>query len=148
VTQEELWLEERPRLERYMRRWHSAHDAQDVVDEAFARLRDDATPESLWLTAIHAGQELTRAQSRQHYLQEQAGLLTGLAVGGTDKLAIIRADFDRAFRLLPRAQQEAFALTELRGLTERETAEVLGIPQSTVNWRCEAARAYLREELS
>lgn len=66
----------------------------------------------------------------------------------TNEHALFASDFDRAFRNLPRALAEAWALTELRGLTEREAASELGTSQKTVNRRCEAARNLLKESLT
>lgn len=148
MTYEELWLQERPRLEQWLRRQRvPRHDVEDIVDEAFARLKHtDARPGQLWQTALYVTQEWGRAQAKQLSAAEQVSILSGTAIPPIET-AILRLDFDRAFRQLPREQQEAFALTELRGLTERETASVLGVSQKTINRRCEAARHYLREEL-
>lgn len=149
MTHEELWVIERPKVEDWLRRKKFSRDAvQDIVDEAFFRLQGKS-PErgALWKTTFNVLQEHLREKTRRVYLEQQAELLTGTAIPNIET-AIIRADFDRAFRRLPRTLQEAFALTELRGLTERETADVLGISQPTVNRRCEAARTFLREELS
>ncbi len=146
----DLWAQERRRLYRHLRRRLNAQEAEDVVSEAFVRVHRRygarATPELLWRVAFNAAADLQRAEEKQSELGGCAGFLNGVAIPGIDT-AIIRADFLRAFRLLPRTQQEAFALTELRGLTERETAEVLAIPRQTVNWRCEAARTFLQKEL-
>lgn len=145
----ELWAAERRKLERYLRRSLARPDAEDVVSAAFAKLatRSQPTVELLWKIAFDEAINLAREELRQDFLEEQAGILGGTAIPSIET-AIIRADFDRAFRQLPRAQAEAFALTELRGLTERETADVLGVAQKTINRRCEAARTYLRGELA
>lgn len=147
MTREELWLQERPRLEKKLRTRMSRADAQDIVDEAFARLGDTAEAGQLWQTALNVEREHLRRRLRADLAEEQAGILNGRAIPNIET-AILRADFDRALRRLPREQLEAFALVELRGLTEREASAVLGVPQSTVNWRCEAARTFLREELT
>lgn len=148
VTREELWLQERPRFERQLRRVLSRADAQDVMDESFARLKgDDVYPGQLALTVQNVLREHARALDRQRDTEEQATILSGRAIP-TIETAILRADFDRAFRGLPRPQQEAFALVELRGLTYQEAADVLGLPMSTVHWRCEAARSRLKEDLT
>lgn len=148
MISETLWLQERPRLEAQLRTRMSRADAQDVADEAFARLKGtDPSPGQLWQTAWHVEQELRRRHSRDTYLEEQAGILSGRAIPSIDT-AILRADFDRAFRALPREQAEAFALVELRGLTQLEAADVLGVSQPTVHRRCEAARSRLKEALS
>lgn len=56
--------------------------------------------------------------------------------------------FNQALRALPDNERDAFILTELRGLTVREAAAVLDAPRSTVADRAEAARNFLREEIS
>lgn len=147
---EQLWLQERPRLERWLRRSGlSVHVAEDIVLDAFEYLQreDEVTPAMLWRKALDLRVEHFRQRDKRVELDEVEPLLGGRAIPTADDI-IFRADFDRAFRHLPRELAAAFALTELRGLTERETAEVLGIAQSTVNRRCEAARTLLREELS
>jgi len=62
--------------------------------------------------------------------------------------ASLPTDFDVAVRGLPAPERDAFILTELRGLTVREAAEVLGISKSSVDRLDTAARATVREELS
>ncbi len=52
-----------------------------------------------------------------------------------------------SLRQLDAEARDAFILTELRGLTEREAAGVLDMSQPTVHRRAEAARNYIREEL-
>lgn len=150
MTYEELWLRARPRLEGQLRRRLGRTLAQDIADEAFDRLQrrgQQPTPANLWAHARDAERDILRDAAKQDFLAEQAGILDGRAIP-TIEGAMFRADFDRAFRALPEEQRIAFALTELRGLTERETADVLGVNQSTVNRRCEAARTYLQKELS
>lgn len=52
-----------------------------------------------------------------------------------------------SLRVLGQDERDAFILTELRGLTEREAADVLDSSQPTVHRRAEAARNYIRREL-
>ncbi|MDE2101492.1 MAG: hypothetical protein KGL39_29875 [Patescibacteria group bacterium] len=52
-----------------------------------------------------------------------------------------------SLRVLGQDERDAFILTELRGLTEREAANVLDSSQPTVHRRAEAARNYIRREL-
>jgi RNA polymerase sigma factor (TIGR02999 family) len=66
--------------------------------------------------------------------------------GGEDVL-----DIDRALSRLEELDPQAAALVELRffgGLSERETAEALGIPRSSVRRTWEFARAWLFRELA
>jgi RNA polymerase sigma factor (sigma-70 family) len=148
-----LWRQEHKRLVTHLsyRGRRSAPWAEDIVSDAFAYLlrkhHDHASPGYLWRVAFSAAADVRRHEKRQDFLEEQVGILTGTAIPGIDT-AIMRMDFLRAFRQLPLAQREAFALIELRGLTALESAQVLGIPRRTVTWRCEAARTYLAKELS
>lgn len=148
MTNEELWLTVRPELETHLRRSHSAEEAVEIADEAFARAQGRAvTPEWLWRVAFNVEADLGRKRARRDEMEEDvATIFAGIAVPGIET-AILRADFDRAFRALPREQAEAFALVELRGLTQLEAADVLGVSQPTVHRRCEAARSRLKEEL-
>ncbi len=56
-------------------------------------------------------------------------------------------DLERAFRLLPRSLQEAFVLCKAEGMTSKEAAEILGIPQGTVQARTHEAILRLRQTL-
>lgn len=59
-----------------------------------------------------------------------------------------RTGFDLALRALPEPERDAFILTDLRGLDQREAGDVLGTSQPTVHRRAEAARFYLAKELA
>lgn len=62
--------------------------------------------------------------------------------------AEFRADFDLALRRLPAAERDALILTELRGLTVREAADVLDVHYATVSRRRQAALDFIREEIA
>lgn len=66
----------------------------------------------------------------------------------TLEAAEFHADFDRAVRALPGPERDAFILTELRGLDQREAAAVLGVSQPTVHRLATAALDRIRKELS
>jgi RNA polymerase sigma factor (sigma-70 family) len=59
----------------------------------------------------------------------------------------LSATLNDSLHRLDAQARDAFILTELRGLTEREAADVLDTSQPTVHRRAEAARNYIREEL-
>lgn len=147
---EQLWVKEGPKLRKYLRKRLHRPEIEDVIAEAFTELQrmDEHThvPGMLWHIAFHKRADVYRRRARREYAEEQAEILHGTAIPNIET-AIFRADFDRAFRRLPRLNAEAFALIELRGLTERETAQILGVSQSTAHRRCEAARSLLAEEL-
>lgn len=59
-----------------------------------------------------------------------------------------RTDFDRALRGVDEPYRDAFILTDIRGLSQYEAADLLGIDQATVSRRADIARAQIRKELS
>jgi DNA-directed RNA polymerase specialized sigma24 family protein len=63
-------------------------------------------------------------------------------------LATFADKFNEALRALPDDARDAFILTELRGLTVREAADILGVHYATVSRHSEAAITSLREELN
>lgn len=56
--------------------------------------------------------------------------------------------FDHSLRELDSDDRDAFILTELRGLTEREAAGLLDTSQPTIHRRAESARKTLRKEIT
>ena len=56
-------------------------------------------------------------------------------------------DFERAFRQLPPKLQEVFVLVRAEGVTSREAAEVLSLPQGTVQARVHEAVHRMRRTL-
>lgn len=148
----EVWAGYHRPIEKYLRgRFNlSRADAEECVADAATKLmsHDAPTPNLLAKASARRAIDLIRTRTNREELEDRiAPLLAGIAIP-TIEGAMFRADFDRAFRQLPKEQAEAFALIELRGLTERETAEVLGIPRTTIQRRCEAARTHLQKELS
>jgi RNA polymerase sigma factor (sigma-70 family) len=59
-----------------------------------------------------------------------------------------RADFDMAVRGLAEEDRQAFLLTEVRGLTQTEAAQILHVDQTTVSRRSERARAQIKEAIA
>ncbi|MBI1331997.1 MAG: sigma-70 family RNA polymerase sigma factor [Armatimonadetes bacterium] len=56
-------------------------------------------------------------------------------------------DLERAFRALPKSLQEAFVLVKAEGFTSKEAAEILRLPQGTVQSRVHEAVHRLRDQL-
>jgi RNA polymerase sigma factor (sigma-70 family) len=142
--------------ERYLRLRHRGlpeATREDVLQDCLIALVDNEatiTDHQAWLRwlldkrAASAG----RKQARQPV---PAGDVNDLSVLGqgttTTKDAIFAADFDRAIRTLDPELLDAFILYELRGLSQYEAAQVLGISGRAVVSRAEAARTALRKEL-
>lgn len=141
MTLDALWRDEyRPLVDHLRRRFRlTPEDAEDIAAEAFAEMAETG--------GAGTGLLYRRAQSRAVNLLvrgEAPSLDRDDALYTTE----LRVDLTRAIGTLPCREREAFALTELRGLTEREAALQLGISQPTVHRLVEAARTLLRQELT
>lgn len=55
---------------------------------------------------------------------------------------------NRTLRTLPRRQAQAWTLINLRGLTQQEAADVLGVTRQRISAASESARLVLKKELS
>jgi len=65
-----------------------------------------------------------------------------------NRMPFFEGDFDQAVRDLPEEERDAYILTELRGLSQVAAADVLGVSQPTMSRRLDAARDFIREEIS
>ena len=156
----EFFDAEYERLATYLSRHSDPETGEDLASEAFARLaaREVASVDLLWRVGLNALTDWQRNRStRPDILTNHDGVLDfhheldrsprSIAFTTLDH-SLFRADFDRAFRALPRPLAEAFTLTELRGLTARDAAAVLSLSQPTVTRRAVLARALLKGALS
>jgi RNA polymerase sigma factor (sigma-70 family) len=136
--------------------------AEDAVQEAFAGLwRDPAAyaPEQgsvrAWLLGVthHKSVDLVRSESSQQRLQNAHAAERALDPPADDPAeqawAGIRAGTVRAALAdLPEAQRHALALAYFGGYTQREIAELTGVPLGTVKTRIFAAMRRLEARLS
>lgn len=148
-----LWVEQAPRLRASIARRYGHDMGEQAVAEAFTRLAADPVTPTIPILYRKAWSIVTDDLRRAESTPELVSLAEAGREGIADSFpsietAMFRADFDRAFRRLPREEAEAFTTTELRGLTQREAADVLGVNQATVSRRAETARETLRKELA
>lgn len=98
-----------------------------------------------WLYRV--GTNLARSRARRARSLARAlgrhGPSPTLEVPATDDALAMREALGR----LPRAQREALVLRHVAGLTVVETAEALGVPESTITTRTSRGAAALRREL-
>jgi RNA polymerase sigma-70 factor, ECF subfamily len=139
----EAW---RPRLQRFCSRLlGNAHDAEEVVQDVFARLvatgdryrLDRDVDVLLFRMARNRCADLRRKHRPESHPDVNAAV--GVT-GGT-------ADVDEAIATLPFAQREVLLLTAVDGLSYREAAAILGCSIGTVAARKYAAVAALRTRL-
>ena len=146
---ERLVREHYPRVLKFLRHLTgSATDAEDLAQQTFLKAKE-ALPQfrgecslSTWFHRI-AYHEFTRL------LRDRREFARPLPERGIDDShrsedAIV---LDSALASLPDEMRMAFLLREVQGLSARETAEVLDIPEGTVRSRCHTARLRLREIL-
>lgn len=152
----ELFDVEYERLAAYLSRHSDPETGEDLASEAFAKLAANPAADpapALWRNALGLLSDWRRNRSTR------PDTLTGIPVGSERRqggearnfsieAAMFRADFDRAFRALPPPCAEAFALTELRGLTTREAEQITGVSRPTLSRRAALARSILKEELA
>lgn len=141
-------------------------DAEDLLHDAVVRalpkrhqLRDRAAGRA-WLFRIVTTTHLNRYRSRLRRAETFDGDLTESAfeealaawarTSAADELAILAADRATIQRCLDRLQPDLKAavwLTDVEEFTQREVAEMLGIPEGTVASRVFRARRALRTYL-
>jgi len=134
--------------------------AEDVVQQVFLALWQGTGYDpsrgavSTWLLSVthHKAVDAVRREStRRRRLSEDQVMLDLVAAGpGPDDeaWATLRAERTReALRTLPAEQREVLLVAYYGGYTQREIAEMTGVPLGTVKSRTLAALRKLREEL-
>jgi len=135
--------------------------AEDVVQQVFLALWKGTGYDpkrgavSTWLMSMthhKAVDSLRRESTRRKRLAGEQALLELQALGpGPEDEAWLRLRAERtrdALRLLPAEHREVLLLAYYGGYTQREIADLTGLPLGTVKSRTLAAMRRLREELS
>jgi len=130
----------------------SRSDAEDVCQEtfvaAFKSLKsfDGRASVKTWLTRILFTQvarwRRDRAGRTMGSIDSAEPMVASSSIG-----VEIRIDLQAALRQLSPEHREVLMLREFDGMTYEEMAEVLGLPQGTVESRLNRARSALREKL-
>lgn len=134
--------------------------AQDVVQEVFVELwtrPDRYDPAAgglrtyLRVLARHRAVDLLRSELRRLARQERHGRLTPGEFQPSPSDEVLAAEASgavrAAVRLLPDSQRRVVELAYYRGLTCREVAAVIGIPEGTAKSRLRLALAKLEAAL-
>ena len=134
--------------------------AQDVVQDVFVELwshpdRYDATAGSLRtyliVLARHRAVDLLRSELRRVARQERHYRLTPVEPPGAPSDAVMAAEtasvVRAAVQLLPDGQRRVVELAYFEGLTCREVANAMGIPEGTAKSRLRLAMAKLETVL-
>jgi len=142
-------------------------DAEDLVSRAFERLserfssgRTIENGEALLnvtLSALLKNHYRDKARLRQKEIPvgltyELDAIAEGEGIAHLDEVDYddyeFRQEFDSAIRDLHDEERDAFILTELRGLSQIEAGEVLGVSHQTIMRRADRARASIGKELA
>lgn len=132
-------------------------DPADAVAAALERMvvEGSADPDRFKAIVVSEARTLRTKTLRTRRQEAPIGLLTDLAEleeslahGGRGLRPFFAESFDTAVRDLPDDERDAWVLTELRGITDREAAEHLGVSHMTVNRRRKQAVIRIREELA
>lgn len=133
-------------------------DAEDIVQESLTKVLqslrrfDESRPFRPWFATIVANQARNwkRSRGRRLRLVERIAAQVNAPIRDVDELVIEADDASRvveALQALEPHDREVLALRFLVGLSERESAEALGIASGTVKSRSSRALAKLRAQL-
>jgi RNA polymerase sigma factor (sigma-70 family) len=133
-------------------------DAEDIVQEALTKVLqslrrfDETRSFRPWFATIVANQARNwkRSRSRRLRLVERIAVQANLPVRSVDELVIEADEGSRvvaALQGLEPLDREILALRFLAGLTEKESAEALGIAPGTVKSRTSRALGRMRTQL-
>jgi RNA polymerase sigma-70 factor (ECF subfamily) len=147
-----------------LRLTHNRAEAEDVVQETCLRAFrsfhrfNPGTNARAWLFTILRNAFLNRLRQSGREATEDATAWESAPESATLAPAwenpeeeffqtVLHGDVDRALKALPLAFREAVILTDLEGLSYKETSEVLGCPMGTVMSRLSRGRSLLRQAL-
>lgn len=136
----------------------SAHDAEDVCQDAFIaaleRLGTLRDPDRFgaWLLEIVRNRALSLLRTRRVRSEEPLDEAVARG-GGGDPLrdterALLRNDLLDALGTLDETRREVALLHDLEGWRHAEIAERLGMPEGTVRYHLHEARKTLRQRLA
>jgi RNA polymerase sigma factor (sigma-70 family) len=137
-------------LVRFAARRGAGHGAEDVVQDAWLRLRDRADPADwrepravLFTTTAHLAIDAHRRDRRAAGLADAvAADAAGASAPAPDRLLEARARVERlaaALESVAPACRDAFLMNRLDGLTHRQIARRLGVSTKTVQRHIERA---------
>ncbi|HEX5870143.1 MAG TPA: RNA polymerase sigma factor SigZ [Longimicrobium sp.] len=153
-TEESLWREHRERLVRFVaRRVEDPATAEDIVHDVLVRAygrRDTLRAGQKfqqWLYQITRNAVIDHYRARKPSDELPADLVAPGAEDGGAARAELAGCLGPLVQALPAPYRDAVLLSELRGLTQRETARRLGISLSGAKSRVQRARQMLHAQL-
>jgi RNA polymerase sigma-70 factor, ECF subfamily len=134
----------------------NAHDAEDLVQDAFMRALDrigsfdNSRPFGPWFFRVLTNTGLNARRARVLRMTEPEAVDAPSGDAGPDEIVErleIRERFDAALATLSPRQRLIVTLFEVDEVPSSEIAARLGIAQETVRWHLHQARLVLREAL-
>jgi RNA polymerase sigma-70 factor (ECF subfamily) len=156
ISTEAVWNEVSGRLRRFIAaRVRNRDDAEDVLQDVFVKIHDQL-PRLEDASRLHAWvYQITRNAIADDY--RRRGRAPELTAEFPEDLAAEESEADLTdevaawlvpmIETLPPRYRDALLLSEVRGLTQQETAERLGISLSGAKSRVQRGRERLRETL-
>lgn len=151
----ETYTTERPRLRKIAARWIGEDAAEEVVQDAVMKLwrfpeRFDPTRGSLgsYLTVLCRGAALDRMRADTARRARERRVARWARGTGHDPGPDDDGMVSRALAALPDRERTPILLAMYHGLTYREVAASLGLPEGTVKSRIRAGLGRLRNSLS
>ena len=150
-----LYLQHRARALAIARRiLRDADDAEDVVQEVFARLCkgplqfEGRAACSTWLHRVMVNSSISslRARARRGRLDEPRETPPDPEQEAID--AQVHQQLLRALAFVSKRHREVVRLRDLRGLSYPEIAQLLGVPQGTVKSSLHRGRAQLQKAMA
>jgi RNA polymerase sigma-70 factor (ECF subfamily) len=138
-----------PRLVSYARRY-GANFPEDIAQEAFVILmqRELAVehPTAFLYGTVRTLSLTERRPMKNQNLSLEAVSEPGLAGGADDQ--VLNREVRERMRMLSPTFREALWLFVVEGLSIREIADILDIPEATVKTRIHRAKAQLKDQLN
>ena len=154
VSTKTIWEDFRGSLKGFvLKRVQSEEDAEDILQDVFAKIHDkinnlkDEGKLRSWIYQITRNAIIDYYRSRKPTVEFTDTIQKVEDETPSDVTAEISSCVKPMIDGLPDKYREAINLTDLKGLTQKELAENLGISLSGAKSRVQRARGKLKEEL-
>lgn len=158
---EQLHRAFRPRIHRYLAGLVGEDDAEDLTQDVFVKVNDNLagfrgeSRISTWIYRIAKNVAIDRLRSvasSSHLATELLNKIAAEPGPPSAEQQLIRSEMDDCIQQfvtnLPAEYRSVMILSELKGLSNRRIAEVLGLNLATVKIRLHRARARLKADLA
>lgn len=153
IKTEAVWEEFREALKGFiLKRVRSPEDAEDILQDVFTRIHDnigslrDGSSLRAWIYRIARNSVTDYYRTRRETVEFNDTVRAVEGEPGEEADPELTGCVRLMLESLPDRYKEALALTELRGMPQREVSEDLGISLSGAKSRVQRARERLKQE--